>query len=272
MAQADVTPKQLEHVGVIEHLDGALPVATPFRDSENRAVTLGDFLKSGKPHVLLFAYHSCPQQCSMILKAVSKGLSKLNWTLGKEYDLVVISIDPKDAEPKEGLPRSNAKRALFLSDYNRPGAETGVHFLQGDIASIDAVAKAAGVEYELDRGQYNHPSVLMITKQNGDLARYLYGLEFVPNDLRLGLLEASEGRSISTAEQFMIYCFTYDPKGAKYVLVAWRVMRLGGALVALVLGTALAILWSRERKKPKSAGTHTHTLSTTGSEPASSSI
>jgi protein SCO1 len=249
MAQADVLPKQLEHVGVIEHLDQSIPLQTPFTDTENRSVTLGQFFGAAKPRVLVFAYHSCPQQCSMVLRAVSKGLSKLNWTLGKEYDLVVVSIDPKDADPAEGLLRSAAKRQLFINEYNRPGAQSGIHFLQGTEASIAAVTKAAGFEYELDRGQYNHPSVVMLTKQNGDLARYLYGLEFNPNDLRLGLIEASEGRSISTVEQFMIYCFTYDPKGAKYVLVAWRVMRIGGGLVGLVLASVLALLWRREWRR-----------------------
>jgi protein SCO1 len=261
MAQADVLPKQLEHVGVIEHLDQPIPLQTPFTDTENRSVTLGTFFGAAKPRVLVFAYHSCPQQCSMVLRAVSKGLSKLNWTLGKEYDLVVVSIDPKDADPAEGLLRSAAKRQLFINEYNRPGAQAGIHFLQGTEASIAAVTKAAGFEYELDRGQYNHPSVVMLTKQNGDLARYLYGLEFNPNDLRLGLLEASEGRSISTVEQFMIYCFTYDPKGAKYVLVAWRVMRIGGGLVGLALASVLALLWRREWRR-KSDSSHAEDAAT----------
>jgi protein SCO1 len=256
-AQADVLPKQLEHVGVVEHLDGPLALDAMFIDTEGKVARLGQYFGQNKPRVLVFAYHSCPQQCSMVLKAVNAGLSKLNWTLGKEYDMVVISIDPNDAKG-EGLLRSKAKRALFISEYNRPGAESGITFLQGEKSAIDAVAKSVGFEFEFDRGQYNHPSVLMLTKQNGDLARYLYGLDFIPNDLRLGLLEASEGRSISTLEQFMIYCFTYDPKGAKYVLVAWRVMRIGGAAVALALGTFLALLWRHEiRKKSLSASSVT---------------
>jgi protein SCO1 len=249
----NVAPAQIEHVAVKEHLDSPLPLGTPFTDTEGKAITLGELFNKQKPRVLVFAYHSCPQQCSMVLRAVTKGLSSLSWSVGKEYDLIVISIDPKDGEG-EGLLRSKAKRALFLAEYKRPEAADGTHFLQGTKESIDAVTRAVGFEFEFDRGQYNHPSVIMLTKQNGDLARYLYGLEYVPNDLKLGLLEASEGRSITTVEQFMIYCFTYDPKGAKYVLVAWRVMRIGGAVAALLLASFLALLWRRElRKKSLSA-------------------
>ena len=138
-------------------------------------------------------------------------------------------------------------RGLNLDDTQ------GWHFLVGSKESIAAVAAAAGFEYQYDADikQWGHPSVVMITKPDGRMARYLYGLEFPANDLRLGLLEASEGRSITTLEQIILYCYHYEPKGGKYVLVARRVMQVGAGGVALVLFGILGLFWGRELRKGK---------------------
>ncbi len=240
------TPPELERVGVTEHLDQAIPLDVPFRDPTGRAVTLRQYWRGDRPVVLTFAYHSCAVICNMVLNGVGAGLSGVGWTIGKEYDVVTISIDPDET------PENTAKkRDRLLAEYKRPEARDGWHFLTGDKASIDRVASAAGFEYRRDEDQKNfaHPSVVMITKPNGQLARYLYGLEFPAADLKLGLLEASEGRSISTVEQLILYCYHYDPKGRKYVLVATRVMRVGGGLTATVLFGTLGLLWARERRK-----------------------
>jgi protein SCO1/2 len=170
------------------------------------------------------------------------------WTVGKEFDVITISIDPN-----ESLEKTAAKRASILNEYGRDYTKQngGWHFLVGDEASIEAVTKAAGFEYQYDerQKQWGHPSVVFILKPNGHLARYLYGLEFPSSDLRLGLLEASEGRHISTVEQIILYCYHYDPQGGKYVLVARRVMQVGGSAVAIVLFSFLGIFWTRELAK-----------------------
>jgi len=238
-------PKELEHVGVKEHLDQALPLETEFRDHTGKPVRLKEYFDGKRPMVLLFAYHSCPVLCSMIQSAMVRSLGPNKWTVGNEFDVIVISIDPKDSQE-----RATAKRASVIADYGK-GDGKGFHYLLGTKTNIDRMAEATGFSYEYDerQGQYGHPSVMMLVKPNGQMARYLYGLEFDPNDVRLGLLEASEGRSISTVEQIILYCYHYDPQGGKYVLVATRVMQVGGSATALVLGTVLAIFWLRERKK-----------------------
>jgi protein SCO1 len=245
-AQIAVMPKELEHVGVTEHLDAAMPLDVPLTSDEGKPVTLRTYLDGKRPHLFLFAYHTCPVLCSMVLKATGKGLKPIPWKLGREFDMVVVSINPN-----ETLDDTRRRKTIFLADYGFPGAENGVHFLSGPQSSIDALTKAAGVEYQYDaeQKQYGHPAVVMLLKPGGELARYLYGLEFAPNDFRLGLLEASAGRSISTIEQLILYCYHYDPKGGKYVLVAWRVMRIGGGACGAVLVLALALLWRRERKR-----------------------
>jgi protein SCO1/2 len=253
-AQVGGMPPELQHVGVNEHLDALLPLDTQFRDHTGKSVRLRDYYDGKRPVILTFAYHSCPVLCSMVLNATAAGLKGVGWTVGKEFDVVTISIDPE-----ESLEKTASKRASILDDYgaSRGHDGNGWHFLVGDKASIAAVAAAAGFEYEYDPEikQWGHPSVVMITKPDGRMARYLYGLEFPSNDLKIGLLEASEGRSMTTVEQIILYCYHYDPKGGKYVLVAMRVMQVGGGAVALVLFGILGLFWGRELRKSKKTDT-----------------
>lgn len=251
-AQLADMPPQLAHVGVNEHLDKPLPLATTWREypagGEMKTVTLGSLLDGKRPALFVFAYHTCPTLCSMVLKAAGRAIHDIPWTVGKDYDLVVVSIDPEDSA--ENLAR---RRDLMIADYNRAGSEQGFHFLLGDKPAIDATLDAAGVQVEYDAAQkqWGHPAVIMLLKPNGELARYLYGLEFSPNDVRVGLLEAANGKSISTAEQIILYCYQFDPNGGRYVLVAWRVMRIGGGLCAVLIAAALSFFWLRERKRTR---------------------
>ncbi len=245
-AQIAQTPRELEHVGVREHLDEMLPLDVPFKDQTGKAVHLRDYFDGKHPVVLTFAYHTCPVICGMILNNEAEGLKGVPWTLGDKYRAVTISINPEDT-----LEASQKKRATILKQYGRTIDESGWTFLLGDKANIDRVAAGAGFEYQYDerQNQYGHPSVVMVVTPDGKMARYLYGLEFNPADLKLALLEASKGKSISTIDQIILYCYHYDPQGGKYVLVAMRVMQVGGGLVALVLGTVLAFFWGRELRK-----------------------
>jgi protein SCO1 len=255
-AQIAQTPRELQHVGVNEHLDGPLPLDTPFRDHTGKPTTLGALFDGKRPVVLQFAYHSCPVVCSMITNNLAAGLKDVPWTIGKEFDVVTISIDPN-----ESLERTAAKRAGILNEYGRgilgsprtrgEGNAGGWHFLVGDEKAIAAVTAAAGFEYQYDerQKQWGHPSVVFVVKPSGHLARYLYGIEFPSKDLRLGLLEASEGRHISTVEKLILYCYHYDPQGGKYALVAMRVMQVGASAVAIVLFAVLGLFWSRELRK-----------------------
>lgn len=252
-AQIAGMPPELAHVGVKEQLDGQLPLDTAFIDHTGKAVTLGSFYDGKRPVVLTFAYHTCPVLCGMVLDNAVAGLKRIGWTMGKEYDVVTISIDPN-----ESMEKTNEKRTRLIHGYgasrgHEAEAAKGWHFLKGDEKSIAKVAAAAGFEYQYDADQKNwgHPSVVMITTPSGKMARYLYGLEFSPNDLKLGLFEASEGRAITTIEQIILYCYHYDPKGGKYVLVARRVMQVGAGGVAVILFSVLGVFWARELRRGK---------------------
>jgi len=247
-AQPSVVPPELRHVGVNEHLEGKIPLDTTFRDHTGKTVKLGDYFDGKRPVVLTFAYHTCPVLCGMVLNNEAQGLKDLQWTLGKEYQAVTISIDPE-----ETIEKTAAKRNSILIEYSRPVDPASWPFLTGDAKSIAAVANAAGFEYQYDerQKQWGHPSVVMVLTPDGRMARYLYGIEFPMNDLRLALLEASQGRSIGTVEQIILYCYHYDPQGGKYVLVANRVMQIGAGAVALVLFGILAAVWVREIRRSR---------------------
>ncbi len=253
-AQLAVMPAELEEVDVAENLDGQLPADAVFRDHTGKVVRLGDYFDGQRPVAFTLAYHTCKVVCSMVLGAEVEALKQIPWTLGEQYRAVTISIDPRDT------PAAAAKkRRQMLALYGR--AAEGWDFLVGDEANIQKVAKAVGFKYRYDErnDQYAHPAAMMALKPNGQMARYLYGLSFAPSDVRLGLLEASQGRSISTIEKIILYCYMYDPIGAKYVVVAKNVMKLGGVITMIALGTFLAVMWGRDRRR-RSLGANANAL------------
>jgi protein SCO1/2 len=251
-AQPAIMPAELEGVDVSEQLDKSLPLDAYFKDHTGKVVRLGDYFDGKRPVALTLAYHGCKVVCSMVLGAELESLKAQPWTLGKEFRAVTISIDPRDT-----VQTAAKKRKQMLALYGR--AAEGWDFLVGNEASIARVARAAGFKYRYDRrqDQYAHPAVLMLAKPNGELARYLHGLEFPEQDVRLGLLEASQGRSISTIEKAIMYCYTYDPVGAKYVLVARNVMKIAGGLTVILLGGFLFIMWRREARQRRVANATT---------------
>jgi protein SCO1 len=244
-----VVPTELKHVNVFEHLDGQVPLDVSFKDERGNPVSLAQYFDGKRPVLLTFAYHSCPELCSLVLDGVAASLSNVGLTVGEDFNVLTISIDPHDT-----LDAANAKRDALLAKYNRPQAAEGWHFLQGDEASIKRIADAVGYEFSYDARdkQYAHPAVIMVLKPNGRVGRYMYGIEYSPKDVKLGLLEAAEGKSIGTVDKVVLYCYRYDPKDGKYVVAATRVMQLGGGATVLVLGALLSMLWLRERGKKES--------------------
>jgi protein SCO1/2 len=246
----NATPPALRGVEIVEHLGGALPRDATFRDAEGRNVKLGDFFDGKRPTLFVFAYHSCPMLCSLVLDATVKSLNDVAWTVGDEFDVVSLSIDPHDTPET-----ATRKRAQVVESYERAkGSTHGWHFLVGEEDQIRKVTEAVGFEYNYDarQKQYAHPAAIYLLTPEGHIARYLYGIQYDPADLRLGLLEATEGRSISTTEKILLYCYHYDPQGKHYSLVAMNVMRLGGAVTVGALGGFLTIMWARERRKRRS--------------------
>jgi protein SCO1/2 len=243
----NATPPELTGVTIDEHLGQALPKDAAFRDAEGRAVRLGDYFDGKRPTLLVFAYHTCPMLCSLVLDATVRSLNDVAWTVGREFDVVSISIDPKDTPET-----ATKKRAQVVAGYPRArGSTEGWHFLVGDESQIRRVTDAVGFRYNYDarQKQYAHPAAIYLLTPTGQMARYLYGIEYPPTDVRLGLLEATAGHSISTTERILLYCYHYDPQGKHYALVAMNVMRVGGGFTLLLLGGLLALMWAREWRR-----------------------
>lgn len=240
----------LQGVGVDERFDATLPADATFRDHEGNTVRLGDIVDGSRPTVLHFVYYSCATVCDLAMNNVATLLTQQPWTVGTDFDVITISMDPHDTTSD-----ASAARGRLLGRYGRTEAERGWHFLVGDEDQIRRLADAVGYRFRWDEAthQFAHPAVLMVLQDSGAVARYLYGLEVPSDDLRLALLEASQNRSMTTSERVLSFCFQYDQHDGRYVVAAWRVMRAGGALTVLLLGGFLGTSWLRERRRSAKA-------------------
>jgi protein SCO1/2 len=240
-------PPELFDVGVSESLDTQLPLQSKFRDHTGREVRLGDYVDGVHPTVIVFAYHTCPVLCGLVQEGVVKAMRGVDWNVGEKYNAVTISIDPRDTPDVAAK-----KREQLVGMYGRAVTDSAWAFLTTpDNATIEDVTRHAGWHYYYneDAKQYAHPSAIVLLKPNGKIARYLYGIDIDPKDFRLGLIEASEGRSVSTIDRALLYCYRYDGHTRTYSIMATRVMQIGGGVTVVVLGSLLTAMWLRERKK-----------------------
>jgi protein SCO1/2 len=184
--------------------------------------------------------------CSLQLNGMVNALKSIDWTAGDEFEIVTVSLNP--AEKPEQAKRTKER---YVSQYGRPDAVRGWHFLTGTEAEIQALAGALGIEYGYNekRKEYVHPAALAITTPTGHIARYLYGIEYLPKTLRLSLVEASQGKIGTSVDRIILFCFHYDETEGRYAPVAMNIMRLGGGLTALGLGGFLSAFWLRQWRK-----------------------
>ena len=244
---SDKPPQPLMEVGVEERLGDTIPLDLWFVNSQGDTVTLAQFFKQEKPVLLSLVYYECPMLCTLVLNGLTNALQGLPWTPGKEYQMVTVSIDP-DESPKLAA----QKKHRYISSLGKPGVpEDGWVFLVGPASQSKKLADALGFHYKYDPSQdnYAHPAVAFILTENGTVSRYLYGIEFKERDLRLALLEASEGKIGNTLDRIILFCYHYDPDSQSYTLFATNLMRLGGVLTVIVLGLLLGILWKKDKFK-----------------------
>ncbi len=239
-----VLPKALEGVGFDQKLDAALPLDLPFRDQAGREVELGEYFGE-RPVVVALVYYECPMLCTLVLNGLVSSMKALDFLPGRDFDVVAVSFDPRE-KPELAL----AKRAAYLERYARPGTEDGFHFLTGDATAIDALTRAAGFRYSFDQasGQFAHPAGILVATPEGRIARYLFGADFAPRDLRLALVEAAAGRIGTVTDQVLLFCYHYDPASGRYTTAVMNLIRAGGVATALTLGLFVTVMWRRERK------------------------
>jgi protein SCO1 len=267
LGMADTAPAQpsvpapLHDVGFDQKLNEQVPLDLAFRDEADRPVHLGDYFQ-GKPVILVLAYFRCPMLCSEVLNGLVRGMLDLPFDAGKEFEVVTVSFDPTETPEM-----ARAKKQTYVQRYGRPGAADGWHFLTGKEDAIRRLTQAVGFRYHYDAAhqQYAHASGIMILTPTGRISRYFFDIQYPSRDLRLGLVEASENRIGSAADQVLLFCFHYDPIEGRYGPAVMNIVRALSALTVLIIASIYVVLWWRwrrsrrdgsvsDRREPRSSG------------------
>jgi protein SCO1/2 len=237
-----VRPELLKDVGIDQKLNDTIPLNLTFRDEHGKTVELAQYFGS-KPVILSLVYYSCPMLCTQVLNGLERSLKNIPMGIGADFNVVTVSIDPTERPVL-----AEAKQELYTGMYGRPGAAEGWHFLTGDEPQIKRLADAVGFRYayDADSKQYAHASAIMLLTPEGKISRYFYGISYPERDLRLGLVDASEGKIGSPVDAVLLFCYHYDPHTGKYGLLISRVIQLAGGLTVLFGGIALVILFRGE--------------------------
>src|SRR5271155_2322611 len=239
-------PTVLQKVGVSQHLNQQLPLDASFVDESGKSVKLGDYFGK-RSAILSLVYYTCPMLCSEELDGLTSSLEMVKLTPGKDFDVVIISIDPSDT------PEQAAKsKALYVKRYGRPETSAGWHFLTGQRPAIDAVTNTVGFGYVRVPGpdgklsQFAHASSIEIVTPEGKLAQYYLGVEYSPKDMLLGLIDASGNKIGSPVANILTYCYHYDPQTNKHSLIVARVVQLGGMMTVVSLGSFMFVMFRRD--------------------------
>ncbi len=273
-AQLNQRPRELVGVDITEHLNDPLPLDLEFVNEDGDTVRLRDFFTGNKPVIITLNYYECPMLCNLqlngllgkatvpanpnrgVLGAPGSGIMGMDWDLGDKYEIITVSFDPD-----EGPDLAQGKRDSYINAYRREHVKDGWHFLTGTAENSRALADAIGFGYywNEETSQWAHAAAIFLVTPEGRLSRYLYGVTYESDTLRMALLEASEGKIGNTIDKFLMWCFHYDDKTGQYTLAVMNIMRLVGFVTMVTLGVGLFILWRRDHKRraplaPGSAG------------------
>ena len=241
-------------VGVAEHLGVTVPTSAPFVDETGRTVRLSSVLGQERPVLLVFVYHSCPMLCSLILDGVSEAVAATDdLRPGRDYEVVAVSMDPRDTPA-----RADSAKARYVADIGDPSVADGLHFwtvTEETEASVQQLAEAVGFGYAWDAQteEYAHNAALILLSPAGVVTRYLYGIQYPTRDLRLALVEAGDGTVGTTLDRFLMTCYEFDHEARSYSLAALTLLKIGGGLLLVVFGGALALFWRREGRRQRDA-------------------
>ncbi|MFG0243443.1 MAG: SCO family protein [Phycisphaerales bacterium JB054] len=243
------TPDQQLNVGVTERLGEQVPLDLPFINADGNLVTLGDSFDGDRPVILALVYYDCPVVCAVVMGKLTEAFKGIDFNIGEDYNVVFASIDPSET-PALAAPTKDR----YLSVYDRSnGGKTaaGWAFLTSPADSTRALAEAVGWDYKpVAGGEYSHPVCIFVLTPDGRIARYVYGVGYEAETMRMALLEASDGKvSESIGDKIRMFCYRYDPATGKYALVAFRVVQLGGVLSMLAVGSLVGAMLIKERMR-----------------------
>jgi protein SCO1/2 len=235
-------PGILGKIAIDQRIGQQLPLDLPFVDDHGRQVRLGDYFGK-RPVVLALVYYECPMLCTQVLNGLVSALGVMSFQAGREFDVVAVSFNPK-----EGPGLASQKKASYLERYGRPETADGWHFLTGTQESITRLTEAVGFQYAFDReiGQFAHGAAIEVVTPKGTIAKYFYGIEYSPRDLRLGLVQASDERIGTMIDDVLLFCYHYDPESGKYGATVLGLVRVGGVATILAFAVFLTVSFRRE--------------------------
>lgn len=245
-ARAQTVPPNdpLSKVGFDQKLNQQVPLDLTFRDEHGASVKLGDYF-GAKPAILVLAYYKCPNLCTLVLTKLVETMRGLPFDIGDQFEVVTVSIDPRETPALAA-----AKKATYLARYGRAGAAGGWHFLTGEQGQIERLTQEIGFRYAYDarQDQYAHPTGIMVLTPQGKISRYFYDLEYTPRDLRLGLVEATDGKIGSPIDYVLLRCYHYDPVTGQYTVAIMSIVRMVAVASTMVLGICVFAMLRRDRR------------------------
>jgi protein SCO1 len=243
-------PEELRGVGLDQKPGAQVPLNLQFTSSTGRLVKLESYFNQGKPVVLSLVYYDCPMICPLTLERLQERLNAVAYTVGSDFTMLVISFDPTNTTQQAAN-----QKLTYLTGYNKPltpEVEAGWEYFTSDVSNVRMLASSVGFHYNYipESGEYAHGSALIVLTPDGRVSRYLDGLGSDGHELRLALLEASEGKIAKGLADFFLHrCFKWDPNKNSYTLHAFRVMQMGGILTAAAVFTLLVGLRAGERAR-----------------------
>jgi protein SCO1/2 len=235
-------PGILSKIAIDQRIGHQVPADIPFVDDSGRPVVIGDYFGK-RPVVLALVYYECPMLCTQVLNGLVSAIGVLNFEVGREFDVVAVSFNPK-----EGPGLASQKKASYVERYGRPESAAGFHFLTGSQESIDRLTQAVGFQYAYDEkiGQFAHGAAIEVLTPKGTIAKYFYGIEYSPRDLRLGVIEASDERIGTIVDDVLLFCYHYDPATGSYGATVLTMVRAGAIATILAFALFLAVSLRRD--------------------------
>lgn len=231
-----------QEVGIDEKTGGMIPMDLSFLDETGKPVVLKDLIT--KPTILTLVYYRCPGICSPLLNGVTDMVDKLDMEMGKDYNILTVSFDPR-----EDYIMAKGKKTNYMNNLKKKIPESSWHFLTGDTLAIAQLTDAVGFRYKRAGEDYVHGAVITVLSPDGKITRYLYGVDFLPLDVKLALTEASEGKTGPAINKLLKFCYSYDPEGRKYVI---NITRIAGSITLLALFGFALVLTLKKKKHNKS--------------------
>jgi protein SCO1/2 len=240
----DKPPEELRDIEPIEHLGDTLDLSLRITLSDSTTVPLSYIFDQGLPVILNPVYFECPMLCSLVMNGMLNALRELDWNIGEDFLVLSVSIDHT-----EGPSLAKVNKSNYMKQYSRDSAEKGWYFATADSLTISKLTNSIGFRFKWVEAsqEYAHSAALIFASPTAVLTRYLYGIKFESFSIMNALYEAADGKIGTTTDRVLMYCFSYDPNSNSYVPVAFNIMKIGGLIIMISLGTLLSVLWLRNK-------------------------